>query len=71
MVSLSIVRYPRSIQQLRTTVLDGLAHAFKTPLTAISTASSGLMEMGEMKPAQADLPALIDEQAGYRFCEAH
>ena len=28
-------------EQLRTTVLDGLAHAFKTPLTAIRTASSG------------------------------
>jgi two-component system, OmpR family, sensor histidine kinase KdpD len=50
-------------EQLRTTVLDGLAHAFKTPLTAIRTASSGLMELGEMKPAQADLAALIDEQA--------
>jgi two-component system sensor histidine kinase KdpD len=50
-------------EQLRTTVLDGLAHAFKTPLTAIRAASSGLMEMGEMKPAQADLAALIDEQA--------
>lgn len=50
-------------EQLRTTVLDGLAHAFKTPLTAIRAASSGLMELGEMKPAQADLAALIDEQA--------
>jgi two-component system, OmpR family, sensor histidine kinase KdpD len=50
-------------EQLRTTVLDGLAHAFKTPLTAIRAASSGLMELGEMKPAQTDLAALIDEQA--------
>jgi two-component system sensor histidine kinase KdpD len=50
-------------EQLRTTVLDGLAHAFKTPLTAIRAASSGLIELGEMKPAQADLAALIDEQA--------
>jgi two-component system, OmpR family, sensor histidine kinase KdpD len=50
-------------EQLRTTVLDGLAHAFKTPLTAIRTASSGLIELGEMRPAQADLAALIDEQA--------
>jgi two-component system, OmpR family, sensor histidine kinase KdpD len=50
-------------EQLRTTVLDGLAHAFKTPLTAIRAASSGLMELGELKPVQADLAALIDEQA--------
>jgi len=50
-------------EQLRTTVLDGLAHAFKTPLTAIRTASSGLIELGDLKPAHADLAALIDEQA--------
>ena len=50
-------------EQLRTTVLDGLAHAFKTPLTAIRTASSGLIELGGLKPPQADLAALIDEQA--------
>jgi two-component system sensor histidine kinase KdpD len=49
-------------EQLRTTVLDGLAHAFKTPLTAIRTASSGLIELGDLQPAQADLAALIDEQ---------
>ena len=29
-------------------VLDSLAHAFKTPLTAICTASSGLIEMGTL-----------------------
>src|SRR3984957_3368402 len=50
-------------EQLRTTVLDGLAHAFKTPLTAIRTASSGLIELGDLKPPHADLAALIDEQA--------
>jgi two-component system, OmpR family, sensor histidine kinase KdpD len=50
-------------EQLRTTVLDGLAHAFKTPLTAIRTASSGLIELGDLKPAHAELAALIDEQA--------
>src|ERR1039458_10142505 len=32
----------RQTEQLRTAVLDSLAHAFKTPLTAIWTASSGL-----------------------------
>jgi two-component system sensor histidine kinase KdpD len=50
-------------EQLRTTVLDGLAHAFKTPLTAIRTASSGLLEFGDLKPVHADLASLIDEQA--------
>jgi two-component system sensor histidine kinase KdpD len=33
----------RQSEQLRTAVLDALAHAFKTPLTIIRTASSGLL----------------------------
>jgi len=44
-------------------VLDGLAQAYKTPLTAILAASAGLSQMGKLSPAQADLVALIDEQA--------
>jgi two-component system, OmpR family, sensor histidine kinase KdpD len=44
-------------------VLDSLAHDYKTPLTAIRAASSGLSEMGRLSAAQADLVALIDEQA--------
>ena len=35
----------RNTERLRTTVLAGLAHGFKTPLTAIQTASSGLLAM--------------------------
>jgi two-component system sensor histidine kinase KdpD len=53
----------RQAEQLRATVLDSLAHDYKTPLTAIRAASSGLCEMGRLSPAQADLVALIDEQA--------
>jgi len=51
-------------EQLRTAVLDGLAHAYKTPLTAIRAASTGLAEIGGLTPAQAELAALISEQAG-------
>ncbi len=54
----------RHTEQLRATVLDSLAHAYKTPLTAIRAASSGLSEMGHLSAAQADLVSLIDEQAG-------
>jgi two-component system sensor histidine kinase KdpD len=43
--------------------LDALAHAFKTPLTAIRTASSGLLEAGHLDPAQEDLVTLIDEES--------
>src|SRR5208283_4511570 len=50
-------------EQLRTAVLDALAHAFKTPLTAILTASSGLLEAGRLSADDVELAALIDEQA--------
>jgi two-component system, OmpR family, sensor histidine kinase KdpD len=53
----------RQTEQLRTAVLDGLAHAFKTPLTAIRTASSGLLEARQLSTDDAELAALIDEQA--------
>jgi two-component system sensor histidine kinase KdpD len=52
----------RQTEQLRTTVLDSLAHAYKTPLTAIGAASEGLSAMGSLSTAQAGLVALIDEQ---------
>ncbi len=60
----SHVEAERQAEQLRTTVLDSLAHAYKTPLTAIRAASTGLEEMGSLTMAQRDLVALIDEQSG-------
>ncbi|MDR3725669.1 MAG: ATP-binding protein [Terracidiphilus sp.] len=59
----SRIETERRTEQLRATVLDSLAHAYKTPLTAIRAASSGLNEMGHLSPGQAELVALIDEQA--------
>ncbi|HZC44577.1 MAG TPA: ATP-binding protein, partial [Acidobacteriaceae bacterium] len=53
----------RQTEQMRTTVLDSLAHAYKTPLTAIRAASTGLNEMGNLTPAQLELVELIDEQS--------
>ena len=52
----------RRTEQLRSTVLDSLAHAYKTPLTAIRAASTGLGEMGHLSAGQAELVTLIDEQ---------
>jgi len=49
-------------ERLRTGVLDSLAHAFKTPLTAIQTANSGLPEVGELNPAQSELVELIGDE---------
>jgi two-component system, OmpR family, sensor histidine kinase KdpD len=53
----------RRTEQMRTTVLDSLAHAYKTPLTAIRAASTGLNEMGNLTAAQAELVQLIGEQS--------
>jgi two-component system sensor histidine kinase KdpD len=44
-------------------VVDGLAQVYKTPLTVILAASAGLSEIGSLSPTQAELVALIDEQA--------
>jgi two-component system, OmpR family, sensor histidine kinase KdpD len=60
----SQIEMERRTEQLRATVLDSLAHAYKTPLTAIRAASTGLAEMGKLSASQAELVALIDEQAG-------
>ena len=54
----------RNTERLRTAVLDGLAHGFKTPLTAIQTASSGLLAIDpQLTPTQAELVSIIDEEA--------
>ncbi len=58
----SRIETERRTEQLRATVLDSLAHAYKTPLTAIRAASTGLGEMGHLSAGQADLVSLIDEQ---------
>src|ERR1700723_1153872 len=50
-------------EQLRSTVLDGLAHAFKTPLATIQSASSGLLEINRIEYPERELVSLIDEQA--------
>lgn len=52
----------REAERLRTTVLDNLAHAYKTPLTVIQAASSGLVEMGHLTPPQSAMVTLIAEQ---------
>lgn len=58
----SRIETERRTEQLRATVLDSLAHAYKTPLTAIRAAGTGLTEMGRLSPGQAELVALINEQ---------
>jgi two-component system, OmpR family, sensor histidine kinase KdpD len=53
----------RQAEQLRTAVLDALAHQFKTPLAVIRTASSGLPAVGALSEAQGELVRTIDQEA--------
>jgi two-component system sensor histidine kinase KdpD len=50
-------------EHLRGAVLDALAHEIKTPLTAVQTASAGLMELGGLTAPQSELASLIDDGA--------
>ena len=50
-------------EQLRTAVLDAMAHELKTPLTAVQTASSGLLELKGLTNSQAELATLINSEA--------
>ena len=53
----------RQAEQLRTSVLDALAHQFKTPLTVARAASSGLLTAGGLTGPQTELVTVIDRQA--------
>jgi two-component system sensor histidine kinase KdpD len=53
----------RQTEQLRTSVLDALAHQFKTPLTVARAASSGLLSAGGLSDLQTELVTVIDKQA--------
>ena len=45
----------RQCEQLRSTVMDGLAHAYKTPLTTIQAAGSGLLEIDRLGEVEREL----------------
>jgi len=59
----SAAQAARQTEQLRTAVLDAMAHQFKTPLTVARTASSGLLAVGGLTELQAELITVIDQQA--------
>jgi two-component system sensor histidine kinase KdpD len=51
-------------EELRTTVLNALAHNFKTPLTSIKAAASVLRTSAQLSsPAEHELAVIIDEEA--------
>ena len=52
----------RQNERLRSAVLDGLAHAFKTPLAVIQTASSGLLQVGQSQEVEEELVVAIQTE---------
>jgi two-component system sensor histidine kinase KdpD len=52
----------RQSSELRATVLDALAHEFKTPLTSMKAASSDLLTSTSISPRDRELVAIIDEE---------
>jgi two-component system, OmpR family, sensor histidine kinase KdpD len=54
----------RQSDELKSTLLDALAHEFKTPLTSIKAASTALLSSDGLEPAQRrELLSVVDEEA--------
>jgi len=54
----------RQSQELKSTLLDAIAHEFKTPLTSIKAASTSLLSSGVRLPDEKqELITIIDEEA--------
>ena len=54
----------RQSDELKSTLLDALAHEFKTPLTSIKAASTALLASDGMQPEQRrELLSVVDEEA--------
>jgi two-component system sensor histidine kinase KdpD len=51
----------RESSELRATVLDALAHDFKTPLTSMKAASAGLLASDALNTVGRELATIIDE----------
>ncbi len=58
------VEAARQSEQLRTTLIDAMAHEFKTPLTSIKAATTSLRSNPDQAPAtRAELIEIADEEA--------
>jgi two-component system sensor histidine kinase KdpD len=54
----------RRSEELKSTLLDSIAHEFKTPLTSIKAAASGLLENPDAPSAdRKELAAIVNEEA--------
>ncbi len=52
----------RQSEELKSTMLDALAHEFKTPLTPIKAAVTSMLSDGGMSPAHQELLRIVDEE---------
>jgi len=52
----------RQSQELKSTMLDALAHEFKTPLTPIKAAVTSMLSDTDMSPAHQELLRIVDEE---------
>jgi two-component system sensor histidine kinase KdpD len=52
----------RQSSEVRATVLDALAHEFKTPLTSMKAAASHLVSSGTLGARERELAAILDEE---------
>jgi two-component system, OmpR family, sensor histidine kinase KdpD len=54
----------RQSEEFKSTLLDAIAHEFKTPLTSIKAASTSMLAGGSaLAPEQRELASIIDEEA--------
>jgi two-component system sensor histidine kinase KdpD len=52
----------RQSEELKSTMLDALAHEFKTPLTPIKAAVTSMLSDADMSPAHQELLRIVDEE---------
>jgi two-component system sensor histidine kinase KdpD len=55
----------RQNEQLKSTLLDALAHEFKTPLTSIKAAASTVLSRKTLGAMEEDLLTVVDEEADH------
>jgi two-component system sensor histidine kinase KdpD len=52
----------RQSEEFKSTLLDAIAHEFKTPLTSIKAASTSMLDSSVLSPQFRELAAIIDEE---------
>jgi len=59
----TLIEATRQNEQLKSTLLDALAHEFKTPLTSVKAATTTLLSWRKLDEMEQELITVIDEEA--------